>query len=894
MTIAFRDASATAGNATAYTDVIPSDVQVGDEMLCCVGFTGTTVTNPTGWTQQGSDIVDAALTVRLLAKVAVSGDPGSTISLGANTTSHYSISFLGYSGVAQLGQIVTNTDGSAGTSHATTAISATAASSSWVATFFVEKSSTNTSWTVPGALTQRTNRLGAGSGAVSMCSADTNGGVTALAAQTATSGVSTKGVNIAVELQASAAAVAPGAPTSVSAVAANASATITFTPGSTGGAPVTYTAQSTPTATAPVGVSSGPIVFTGLTNGTAYTFKVTATNSAGATQSSASGSVTPAAPAQGVIAFRDSFAAQSNAANRSLLLPADMVVGDTMTMIYGWSNVATSNNPAGWTQEGADIVAGSFTVRVLTKTVVSGDIGNTVAFTASATSKYAIGGVVHSGVAGIGEITVNTDGSAGTSHLTTALTTMAASGSWAIGAWIEKSTTNSSWTAPGGLSQRVNELGTGAGANSVLVADTNGIVTTVAAQTATSGVSTTAVNIAVELLAGAAVTAPGAPTSVTAVAGDSNAAVSFTPGATGGGTVTYTAISSPGGFTSLPGASSPLTVGGLTDGTAYTFTVKATNQAGNAVSTASGSVTPTAAFTPFEGIIPLVGGPVVGPPPPPNSNILLGMACGSSPSYQDQWNAKAVVAGPAVTVYRTYSTGIPATWSARTGAQVIGPGNWVFSFTPDVASTISGGNDAALQALARTIPNGVFVCPHHEPEQIAKAITAADNGAQFARCYSLMKGANPNLLIGQIYESYTWNRRPVDGNGHNTSGVNEWMNALATAGVTPDWVGYDCYPPGPNPTTFPGRVQSTLASEIAVPSAQTDLVFSTAMPRLVCEYGMWPGPSRSPELVNAFSFLSNDTHIWPVLAYWDEDNSSVKSGINAILTTPELQVFGGL
>jgi len=92
---------------------------------------------------------------------------------------------------------------------------------------------------------------------------------------------------------------------------------------------------------------------------------------------------------------------------------------------------------------------------------------------------------------------------------------------------------------------------------------------------------------------------PGAPTIGTATAGNAQATVSFTaPASTGGVAITsYTVTSSPGGFTAS-GSASPLTVTGLTNGTAYTFTVTATNSVGTGpASAASNSVTPAATLS---------------------------------------------------------------------------------------------------------------------------------------------------------------------------------------------------------------------------------------------------------------------------------------------------------
>lgn len=94
--------------------------------------------------------------------------------------------------------------------------------------------------------------------------------------------------------------------------------------------------------------------------------------------------------------------------------------------------------------------------------------------------------------------------------------------------------------------------------------------------------------------------APSIPTIGVATAGNANASITFTGNSDGGSPITqYRAISTPGSFTGT-GLTSPLTVSGLTNGVAYTFTVRATNVIGNSgESSASNSVTPYVSATTF-------------------------------------------------------------------------------------------------------------------------------------------------------------------------------------------------------------------------------------------------------------------------------------------------------
>ena len=97
---------------------------------------------------------------------------------------------------------------------------------------------------------------------------------------------------------------------------------------------------------------------------------------------------------------------------------------------------------------------------------------------------------------------------------------------------------------------------------------------------------------------------PGAPTLPLATANYNKATVSFTaPASNGGSAITgYTVKSSPEGLTAT-GASSPLTVTGLTNGTSYTFTVVATNAVGTSpASSASVAVVPNCGAYVSEGV----------------------------------------------------------------------------------------------------------------------------------------------------------------------------------------------------------------------------------------------------------------------------------------------------
>jgi Fibronectin type III domain len=84
---------------------------------------------------------------------------------------------------------------------------------------------------------------------------------------------------------------------------------------------------------------------------------------------------------------------------------------------------------------------------------------------------------------------------------------------------------------------------------------------------------------------------PAAPTGITAVGGQGSATVSFTPGAARCSPLTGYEVTAEPGNIHASGTGSPITVSGLRSGTAYTFTVAATNLIGTSAPSVSASAT---------------------------------------------------------------------------------------------------------------------------------------------------------------------------------------------------------------------------------------------------------------------------------------------------------------
>lgn len=160
---------------------------------------------------------------------------------------------------------------------------------------------------------------------------------------------------------------------------------------------------------------------------------------------------------------------------------------------------------------------------------------------------------------------------------------------------------------------------------------------------------------------------PGAPTIGTASARNGGASVAFTPPANSGGRpiIRYDVTSSPGGITAS-GLNSAITVTGLTNGVAYTFTVVAVSSVGtSSPSAASNSVTPNAS-APSTSITVTINPSNSFYTVPNGSQSIIGpiaSATGKSP-WQFKWTK--VSGSPAITIASGTDTGAYLTVKSNT------------------------------------------------------------------------------------------------------------------------------------------------------------------------------------------------------------------------------------
>ncbi|HEY5051603.1 MAG TPA: fibronectin type III domain-containing protein [Acidothermaceae bacterium] len=504
-----------------------------------------------------------------------------------------------------------------------------------------------------------------------------------------------------------AAPTAPGAPTAVSAVPGDGQATVSWTaPSSNGGAAITgYTVTSSPGGVTVSGPAS-PATVTGLTDGVSYTFTVTAANSVGTGPASA--------PSTGVIP-----AAAATAPGAPTAVSA--VPGDRQATV-SWT-APLSNGGSAITGYTVTSTPGSFTATTAgaTSAAVTG-LSDGISYTFTVTAANTVGtGPSSSPSPAVTPATTpgaptGVTGTPGETQATVTWTAPVSNGGSAI--------TGYTVTASPGVA-----TATTAGATSaVVIGLTDGTPYTFTVTATNGNGAGPASDPSPSVVPGP--TVPDAPTGVSAVPGDTQATVSWTAPASNGSPITnYTVLSSPGGFMAT-GATSPLTVTGLTDGTSYTFTVTATNGVGTgAASLPSSSVIPTAAAT-------APGAPTGVTATPGNTQATV------------TWTAPSN-GGSAITGYTVTSSpgGFTANSAGPTSALVSGLTNGTtYTFTVTAANGVGTG-PASGSSNTVTPSAGTFVSNSAEGGISGTSVTTGNSGGASGNALTVVtKGAGAALV----------------------------------------------------------------------------------------------------------------------------------------------------
>ncbi len=420
---------------------------------------------------------------------------------------------------------------------------------------------------------------------------------------------------------------APGAASNVTATAGYSSATLAWSAPTTGGPSTSYTitpyVAGTAQATTTVTGSPAPTTATvpGLTNGTSYTFKVTASNPAGSAAASApSNAVTPSATAPPVF-VQQAGAQASSVKSISIQSSSPVTAGNRLLVevaAYNGSNPSVTGvtDTAGdtFTELSSTTAPDGTAMTVWTAVVTySGGTQPTITATANAASDMGITALEYAGLstangAAVLDSSTSASGTTGSSAATVSSGATAAAGhtnELALGLYADSGysdtlTAGTGWTARSNVSP----------VSTVEVFTEDQLLNTGATATATvgTGAKTPWAMTALLLKPASATppTAPSAPSNVTAIAGNGSATVSWTAPDNGGSLITSYTVTPYTGSTAgtpvtvanqTPNASTTIT--GLTSGTTYTFTVSATNSVGtSAASTPSNAVTPQAQSAP--------------------------------------------------------------------------------------------------------------------------------------------------------------------------------------------------------------------------------------------------------------------------------------------------------
>ncbi len=335
-------------------------------------------------------------------------------------------------------------------------------------------------------------------------------------------------------------------------------------------------------------------------------------------------------------------------------------------------------------------------------------------------------------------------------------------------------------------------------------------------------------------------TAPSAPTIGTATAGDGQISVTFTgsgsPGTlAGGAAATITGYTATCGAQSNTGASSPIVVGGLTNGTSYTCTVTATNDVPltSSSSAASNSVTPQA------GTAPAIPTSVVGTRG--NGQISVAFAASASPgtfpggapasitgytaTCGSQSNSGAsspiivsgLTNGTSYTCTVTATNDVPLTSAASTASSPVTPAT-----TPGTPTgvTASAGDASISVSFTPPLDDGGEPILNYRAECVPGGWTISNPGSPIV-VTGLTNGTTYTCMV-QAYNILGWSAWSTSSNSATPAAPTAPDAPTSVVGTPGNGTISVAFATSASPGTLPGGATATITTYTATCGAQSN------------------------------------------------------------------------
>lgn len=164
--VEFVGAQSANANTARFATTAPAQVRAGDQLVAILTWNSPTATTtaPAGWTPLGPATASAQIATRVWTRTATAADAGAEVAFPMSAITKGSLAVLAYRGAEPLtaSDLAVDLETVVQTGHTTPTV--TVPQNAVVLSYWADKSSATTTWTLPAGVTSRGLSVGSGSG----------------------------------------------------------------------------------------------------------------------------------------------------------------------------------------------------------------------------------------------------------------------------------------------------------------------------------------------------------------------------------------------------------------------------------------------------------------------------------------------------------------------------------------------------------------------------------------------------------------------------------------------------------------------------------------------------------------------------------------------------------